>query len=103
MKIAGHEYTINFESFELEGQIGEHNKRKTVITIDPSLDISTATETLLHEWVHAVLSHSGIYQDNKGKIPAEISFDIIANELYRTGMAKHIIDKITLNRIEKMK
>ena len=101
MKIAGHEYTIIFKPLDEPGQIGEHSKRECLITIDPNLDEAVTKETLLHEWLHAILSHHGIYADEDGLIPAEVSFDTIANELFRTGMVEHIIDQFTLNEINQ--
>ena len=69
---------IERDSFEDDCIMGECDIIQSSLFVYKKMPKETKDATLVHEWIHAVLQHSGI----KHK---EILVSVLANELYREG------------------
>lgn len=75
---------IPFDVIELDEFVGTDDLMglcdivKSRLTIYANMPQATKDATLVHEWIHAVLQHSGIEHE-------EVLASVLANELYREG------------------
>jgi len=61
-----------------DDNMGKCDIVESKIFINADMSNETKGATLVHEWIHGVLSHSGIEHD-------EVTVSVLANELYREG------------------
>ena len=86
IKIRGHRYkVIHVDKFEDEGLIGNCIQKSTEIKILRGMAPSVEAETTIHEVLHALCFHAGVYIDKRGKADGEHMIDAISNGLFQLG------------------
>ena len=84
--IRGHKYTVkHVDKFDDGSTIGRCSQRKAAIEILKGMPKSIDAETTIHEVLHAVCYHSGVYRDKRGMVGEEHMIDAISNGLYQLG------------------
>lgn len=81
--ICGYEYKILYRDRNTrdDNNIGMSDSKDLIITIDKDVPLQQKESTLIHEWVHCVLSSNGLYTQSDD----EILVSVLSTELYRSG------------------
>lgn len=84
INICGIEYTINFiePNSRNDTFMGRSDPQKALITINSTMAEDVQKQTLIHEWLHAVLMNYSLTENDN-----EILVQTIASELFRNGFS----------------
>ena len=82
INICGIEYTVNYiePNSREDPFMGRSDPQKAVITINNTMAEDVQKQTLIHEWLHAVLMNYSLSENNN-----ETLVQTIASELFRNG------------------
>lgn len=83
INICGVEYTVNYiePNSRVDTFMGRSDPQKATITINSTMAEDVQNQTLIHEWLHAVLTNYSLNVENDN----EILVQTIASELFRNG------------------
>ena len=82
INICGIEYTVNYieSNSRVDTFMGRSDPQKAIITINSTMHKDVLKQTLIHEWLHAVLENYSLNENDN-----EILIQTIASELFRNG------------------
>ena len=83
INICGIEYTVNYiePNSRVDTFMGRSDPQKAIITINSTMHEDVQKQTLIHEWLHAVLENYSLNENDN-----EILIQTIASELFRNGI-----------------
>ncbi len=86
INIRGHKYTVTrVDEFEDAGTIGHCTQKDASIKVLKGMPESIEAETTIHEVLHALCYHAGIYPNKSGMVNGEQIIDSLANGLFQLG------------------
>ena len=83
INICGIEYIVNYiePNSRTDTFMGRSDPQKAIITINSTMAEDVQKQTLIHEWLHAVLTNYSLNEENDN----EMLVQTIASELFRNG------------------
>ncbi len=89
IKIAGHDHEIlGFDQEHRPNLMGRYEPDNNIIRIKEGMALSAKKETLTHEALHAMLTHSGVSVDEDGKVEMEEVVVAVASGLFQLGLSE---------------